>query len=775
MRDTLDLKVLVQRGMSYRRAAKRFRRRTFALALVAVIILLFLSQFTGTSGTIYRGDGTVWEPMQLPGYPQEIQVAENGDVWVSTYDKAGLRRFDGTNWHHLELSDVVGYGRDAIKFAVWENDVWVVTGKHISQFHDGQWIHYGEVLASDYPVAIAANREIVVVVDYDGTISQFDGEMWHSYDAKSVLPGISLDEEAYASMQTAPNSDIWLSYNGIWRWTNGSWDRVRLNPKPDYYETLLYEVQLVDDRYAWVSNGYELTTINVETGELYEQELIFAENPYDVWYIQSASRSDDTVYFSTFYGILTYNFNVGWSFNPTSLADESIIMSTALDRSGQQWVAVVPLNPYGGSGGLAYLATISSYLIPILGMIVWYFAVYRQQSKLAVTRIERFTKILHQVLPQLEEYKPLSKVEKTTNNLLFQWFIVAVIIVFVIFQYNLSIGTTMALFMLFFPLWYYFYASRNLRDNDISEERKAVVRSNRNRGLVFLVVMFSPIVLIMGNLESLFGEMTPPIFLIGGTISFTLAVILHQVLPLVPYRLILAGAFSRGDYDEALKELERLRPWFASEMTYSSLKAMFNLTAGRYEGIENKVRVYIANYQTLAPQYQIVGLINLAHALGGMERYDEALPILSAAVTAAPETMTGYGHLAAHYLQNEIELERAYELTDAMMIFDQKPWLTWLTFGLGYADLLAIRAVALAHAERFDEAEAMMQRAFDEMSVKMKPGIAVLHSNAAEIKRLQGDEAATIEHLEKAIVLDPQGIIGKKAQEALDELKADQS
>lgn len=155
-------------------------------------------------------------------------------------------------------------------------------------------------------------------------------------------------------------------------------------------------------------------------------------------------------------------------------------------------------------------------------------------------------------------------------------------------------------------------------------------------------------------------------------------------------------------------------------------------------------------------------LNNLGYGLTIAGQYEKALPILEAAIQILPGYSNSYDSLAAWYLEQNYDPERALELSEIALNFTAP----------GILESRAVKQATSAHAlaltGRDSRAEALLSAAL-ETSESIPPNAsAEVHRQAGYVRLAQNNREAAVEHFQKAIELDPDGIYGKLAQRAID-------
>jgi len=148
-------------------------------------------------------------------------------------------------------------------------------------------------------------------------------------------------------------------------------------------------------------------------------------------------------------------------------------------------------------------------------------------------------------------------------------------------------------------------------------------------------------------------------------------------------------------------------------------------------------------------------LVNLGYVLLGAKRYDEARETFEEAIRSRPNGAVAHSSLAEVYLQQGIELEKALQLVDLGIQFNDAKQAAVDQHVFGY--LFANRAWALFLLGRAEEARASLEEARPYASVAFKPGAAGVHYHMARALLAGGLNAEAAEHLRQARQVDPHG------------------
>jgi tetratricopeptide (TPR) repeat protein len=114
-----------------------------------------------------------------------------------------------------------------------------------------------------------------------------------------------------------------------------------------------------------------------------------------------------------------------------------------------------------------------------------------------------------------------------------------------------------------------------------------------------------------------------------------------QEFPNEPYEFLLAKmAAASGDFDEALRHMDRALAKSASDPVLMYERAMIYIDAGRIDRAEAELRAVLAKNPDFYDANRILGRVLLDRSNGDKERMEEALKYLEAAYKASPDDLT---------------------------------------------------------------------------------------------------------------------------------------
>lgn len=265
--------------------------------------------------------------------------------------------------------------------------------------------------------------------------------------------------------------------------------------------------------------------------------------------------------------------------------------------------------------------------------------------------------------------------------------------------------------------------------------------------------------------------------LLYGSLVLPMVLIAVSTEQLVPVAAILAGftimrllyrRFLFWVVQGGLARVERFLPLFPRNRYLQDAKAAYLIQSlPQMEAAKKLLYELLSRPDNIDITRVGLRLNNLGYTLSMTGQYDEALPILEAAVRIAPDLGYPFDSLANWYLDQNLDPERALEFTELALQYTNE--------GLRDAFTIhqAVSARALALTERDTRAEVMIQQALEASPKIMPASAAEVHRQVGYARLAQGNRDAAVEHFQRAATLDPDGLFGTLAQRALNELETE--
>src|SRR5713226_3312352 len=142
----------MQTNLSLPKPEKTSIKRVLATPLIVLVVLVatFLAGIKwinlrgANSNPIFHHTQTGWQQLPAPsGYPESLRVSSNGTLWVRTWGKSGMSRWDGTAWQHsksTELGTKTSY-MDS-DFVLDGEQVWAPTDEGVLHWDGQRWQLY---------------------------------------------------------------------------------------------------------------------------------------------------------------------------------------------------------------------------------------------------------------------------------------------------------------------------------------------------------------------------------------------------------------------------------------------------------------------------------------------------------------------------------------------------------------------------------------------------------------------------------------------------------
>lgn len=770
MLDTLDLDYYVKLGKSYRRINRTPLRRTLWVAVpILMIALLIWFNYKDTPGAVYTLQDGEWQEFDVPisGRPTHIEQSSTGVLWVSTEYPDGIHRFDGEQWTSFS-SDDYGIKTRATLHAFDTNgdELWLATSGSISHFADETWTTYEDIYdydrRNDRLDIVASDQGVVLTVDHgsSGQLFQFDDGQWTLVDPVNTL-NIDPNNAEYSVPRVFEEEDgtIWMYDLGVYRLDEGEWRSFSLlrNVPLLALSVSRYGVVMMDQQsigefpfdgerrirsysQIGVSDFRQFTSINTTPND-----LIFATKNNEIWRLSIDS------------GV--------WRQLPTLISSFSVSYVTT-DANGNLWLV-----SNDDSTSTSFFLLLARNFIPMcmplfLVLISLYFLTGNRSAQ---RRKISARETLQDIIPDLPVYHSGATPTEKSPRRGFWAFFVLIIALFIIPLTSIpgSSYIPLIVLVLFFALGPIKAFFRSF-DNSLTIENRAYLRRNALVSVIFMVLFFGlPIFL-------LFFLPIPATSPLGGFIAMiwmiAVMIFVYYGIIMLPAQVVIRFAVGKGNYAKANSWIAWLLKIAPNYGGFNSLKAINDYFQGDLESARGYYRKVLEEVQNCPPATLSLMLTNLA-----MVEEDETnkLHFLEEAVKLYPESSIPYRQLALFYLDQSIQPQRAMEVTDAMMNFAPRKPLS-LRFNLNYSwhVVLLVHAWALAGIGRFEEANALVERAINEMGEYHYPVNALIYTIAGNIKRLESQIEDARAYYQRAVTLDPDGLNGRQAAQALSDLSS---
>lgn len=219
-------------------------------------------------------------------------------------------------------------------------------------------------------------------------------------------------------------------------------------------------------------------------------------------------------------------------------------------------------------------------------------------------------------------------------------------------------------------------------------------------------------------------------------------------------------------WDSQMTGIQRLVTLLPKGISVRNTRAIRLLQRGQLIDSERMFRDLLSRRSRSLAIHGGVLLNNLGYCLTLNDCFEEALPILEAAIRIEPGFGNGYVSLGEWYLSQNLDAERALELCEVAV--EITPVLSKDSRAIQQATYA--RTLALTgHAAR---AEALLQQALGHVDRLRSPTAAEVHRQIGYVGLAFGDQQAAQSHFARAVELDPHGLHGKLARRALESLSS---
>jgi Tfp pilus assembly protein PilF len=283
-------------------------------------------------------------------------------------------------------------------------------------------------------------------------------------------------------------------------------------------------------------------------------------------------------------------------------------------------------------------------------------------------------------------------------------------------------------------------------------------------GLLYLAFTLLPLLALVPLASKMIASLLlMPILLVLFTLGFG---VLNMVYLLAPTVWVLA-ALKRGAYETSIHRAQWMEKLSVFRGAFLNLHGFALYLSGEFEPARQSLQDAIQATRQELHGGGSDGLTNTGCILSAQGQYAEAIPMFEGAIQISPRTVGAYIDLAEALLAQGGDPRRALDLTDRAMENFQASWLVrWLErFQLG--SIWATRAWALAQLGQPSEAEQAIQQALACADRSFLPEYAGLLYRLGHVENLLGSPDRARDYWRAAARLDPRGLNGRQASEAL--------
>ncbi len=679
----------------------------------------------------------------MNGTPVDIQIANNGNLWIKTeYPNVLYQNIGLENWiEHKNFGT-----NEAVcicDFAVDKNIVWVATDKGAAKYDGSEWRFFPDAVV-ERPVSIAASQLGIFIIDQAGNLSQYIDDKWHISNIETLLPSIPTEAtHSYISLNSEANGNIVLQWKGIWRFDGVEWTELTIN---DYRLDTIDLVGITDDL-LWTQWGGGLAVSN-DTGSdwsFYEFEQIAVP---EVTRFYSVASFNGVTTFGTDQGILRLD-DGDWDLSKTPDFSAAKIEQVFVLPDNRVWVVTgntsVPL--------VTVMMTCTSTLFVIFFLVTLIIMQIRLRRRLVSMRgiIDALLPDSPQIMNPKQIYWPL--------------FAILILFIAVIIWPSIFSADSPTIFYVLIFILFFVWIVQNMAASMTSDSKKQFDAINLRTTFTALgVVMLWAAGLIF--ITSLISNMSSSLGIVFAIFWVVAPIIWMQRY----YRSLYQKRVEQGEYDKALAHLNsEIQKQPERSVAYWMYKAIYGdvaLVAGRLEEAEGSIKEALTNTRNSAAYQQSNKTTQISSSIMYQGRYEEALKFAEAAIRLNPTSRNAWTNLVTLYLYCDLEKERSIEVAE----FGQKYGITtWYDLTTGHHTDLYDRATyawALAQVNRINEADRIMQKLRQQLNRHHNSSVAFFYYIQGKIEQTKGNPAQAAEWFTKANQTDS-GLYGQLAAKAL--------
>jgi tetratricopeptide (TPR) repeat protein len=422
------------------------------------------------------------------------------------------------------------------------------------------------------------------------------------------------------------------------------------------------------------------------------------------------------------------------------------------------------------SGLRLFYAMFAFIVLLVLCMFIYWIPL----SRLTLERTGRTHKLVMSLLPQMPEYNS-AQYNPNRNLATSRWRYVmffGLCLVAGLILGALELPSLVEFFLLGgLVLGFFLFPSfMRLRNPDVDENSRTHIRRNLPFSIIYLALM---IITIFGLMSLLPGILMQWIhdeliaYMIGNSIALLMGVLVMRLLPLVPFILFYRGAYKRADYADALRDLEKVRP-YVPHASYLSTRANVNTQRGQYAEAESDWLAVLTEYQHAVPYFQSICLSEIGYTVQAQGRSEEAEKYFKAALDIAPDENYPYLRTALYAVRTN-QPALALSLIEPLPAARPRPVFNYLLQRYNWTWGSTIMALVYAVNGRREQAEKYLSDVLNKEDANFVPGWSMINALVAETYQQLGNPDAAQEHARRAQTLDRVGAGGQRAETLLTE------
>ncbi len=727
----------------------------FVLLLLAVNVgVSWLRSRADAASPIFHKTASGWRRLPSPlGRPERLRVSSGGTVWVVTWGRTALSRWDGSRWRYYKATDFgakTSYSDGSL--ALDGEEVWAPSTQGVLHWDGKRW-QVDHAVATSREASIVAGGGQVWLIDDAEKIHHFEKGRWSTQ--KLVLPGVNLektDDGGTPELARTSEGTVWLVWGRVWRLDGSQWLEVKADGKS------IEDVNLIGaaGNRLWLTDSLGLRAVspNDPQSKLYsETETGINEKVM----VDDVASDGKLTWFATSAGLIEFDGSK-WRTLPRPNEREQGVHAIAAAPDGSLW-AIGSIRG-GLFQGLRYMPVL--FIVVPLCMIataIWFFQRVRRRQ---LYDHQRVAQAVQHATGEVPAELQIGAKQLGSSGLAWVITIFGSAIGFFILR---MIWPTAPYWMapvlvIAIHLAITFQQSLVKRRPQASDPIGPGAPSQYDwgktlksvAGAMFFVLFFA---------ANRFPVLS---FLRGYTLWVGLAIVMGYKTFGVH---LMNQAIRRGDYDGALNIVRWFHFYNPSGSEAMRMSGHVLLMAGRYRQAEDALRRSFTSSH--AAQTYGMALEYLADALMEQGRYDEASRSFEAALHTFTWLRRPYRGMAEMALRRGQDPQQALVYVEKILDFAGLSKIQRQNNGKPQDDYWALKAWALASAGRSSEVAEAIAKAIQATDPKCLPDLGTTHYRAGMALRALGNVTEANGHFRKAVEFDARGRRGLLANAALTE------
>lgn len=759
MRDNLDLQELRERATYYRNQTHRIRNRSLILMLGIFIVMGWLYvQVKDPIGILYTNNNEEEWHKVTNSVPVDMQVEPDGTLWIQTLFSHRMIQLSQFDWREFDGSEMCKWCFEFDgNFEIYNGNIWAQHKNNLAVFTGGDWLLNEDYFPQHQIQDIGFNNQGRFLIDSSNVVYTDVSYQGWNQARKTLFSGQNSESPSFIST----DEFMYLHFDGLYKFDGERWTGLMNLPGDSLF------VGFTNDN-IWVRTDTALIQYDILTDDITSLALEQLDIPIDQQINHVFVDNVGITHLATNDSIYRLEDDI-WIFVETFETLYGIDM-VGVAPNGQWFIASTNHDLLASSYADTYYQMNALYpaFAPIIVIFVVLYFWFARYNKANVVRTERSRKLISALVTDFEvDEKKVKQASQPVRNLLIRIVLGMVIVIIVeqiIKPMQLSeLVSSMISFGAFGVVWIYPMLRKGINFQDQSEEAQRARRAIP-RFFMFYILGF----LFIYAVDELIALIAPQI----GKGSFV-PIFLYFGLLLLYYFYLrrrpsgsLPKSLARADYEQALYDFHKQETSSESRINLSAIE----LYAGQFDDAVKTCITALSELQAANIAYLSASLSNMARAVNGLGRFDEALRLYEAAIIIFPESPIPYQALVSAYSTNEVFPERAIEISHEMMHRLQTSKPTSIITLEGNSIYTLTHALSLANVGKFDAIPRLVEDAKSNYDFNFLPGQAKFHHMHARILITMDrvDEAKLL--LEKAIEVDPNGANGKLARKFLNDL-----